>query len=145
MKMISLVSLVHCRSKHSEDKMNDEDKNIHELVREGKADPSLGIKVGDIVTGYHKGYHKVTEVMPRKDSNGFMTALITYSKILDGNGKPCSARVNACDAAWCGKPLTIDRLQELKRDELKKVEDKFDALLKVVTQPIKTGGCPGGS
>ncbi len=55
-----------------------------------KYDPT--IQVGDIITGYRKGYWKVDLVMPRAGN----TPLI-YSTRIDKKGK------NSCDGSYCRK------------------------------------------
>lgn len=47
------------------------------------------IEVGDLVVGYHVGYHKVTHI---KHSS------VTYTRV-DGNRKV----TNSCDIAYCEK------------------------------------------
>lgn len=65
-----------------------------ELKYDGSIEP------GNVVTGYHKGYHKVLKVTPRNDS----APLIQYANIKNG-------KVKECDASYCTKvdPETVYR------------------------------------
>lgn len=58
------------------------------------------IEVGDIVTAYQKGWHRVIEIRPRKDS----TPIIVYQRLMDSTGKLVSSKVFLeCDASYCQK------------------------------------------
>jgi hypothetical protein len=55
------------------------------------------IKVGDIISAYLTGYHKVTKIEER----GGEVPLFYYQMVADKNGKPKNSKENYCDAAYC--------------------------------------------
>lgn len=74
------------------------------------------IEPGCVVTGYHKGYHKVLAVTPRNGT----APLIKYANIKNG-------KVKECDASYCSRidPDTLYRSMideaEALRAQLKRV------------------------
>lgn len=71
------------------------------------------LEIGDICTGYHKGYWKVTGLKERQGSTG----IVEYTRIDKKANK-------SCDAAWCTK---IDINQHCR--ELHEEIDQLHALL----------------
>lgn len=61
------------------------------------------IKVGDIISTYHSGFHRVTEVKPREGG----TPLISYVKIAKDDGSKSKAIPNRCDASFCKHALGV--------------------------------------
>ena len=56
------------------------------------------IKIGDIITCYYSGYHKVVEIIPR-DSN---TPLMEFKLIMTASGKKKqNQKPRSCDASYC--------------------------------------------
>ncbi|MNV14827.1 hypothetical protein D3C71_1055240 [compost metagenome] len=78
-----------------------------------KYDPT--IQVGDIVTGYHKGYWKVDVVLPRIGTS----PLIYYTRI-DKEGQ------KSCDGSYCRKVDPL-KLRDQMYDEANKL---YDLLMK---------------
>lgn len=74
----------------------------------------LTIKPGDVITAYHKGYWKVTKVIPRANS----TPTFEYTKI-GGKGS------KSCDGSWCRK---VD--PEVLHAEMIAEADRVYAMLK---------------
>jgi len=99
------------------------------------------IKVGDLITSYHKGIHKVTKIVPRFHTSS--TALysgntgligkeyesqIYYNQVADAKGNPRKGRERSCDATYCKLAIvdlreqvkelheTISRLEEIIRN-----------------------------
>jgi len=71
------------------------------------------IKVGDVVTGYDKGYFIVTGIVPRKDNN----PIVEYIKIANESYNFIkSNKVLSCDIYYC------------KRVEAQVILDKIKAL-----------------
>jgi len=69
--------------------------------------------VGDLITTYHSGYHRLTRIEDRGERN---TPLFHYNKVYDSEGNPRKGR-NACDASYCrsakeGLPISINNMQE---------------------------------
>ncbi len=80
---------------------------------------NLPFKIGDIITAYYKGYHKVLAIHPRYfgPSEGYseewlkqnnikigdeMSPLIEYQIVLDSNGKSIKSKITKkCDASYC--------------------------------------------
>lgn len=73
------------------------------------------IKVGDLITAYHKGYHIVTEVQERtKAIDRTDSPLIHYNQIVDSTGKPRKSKGLCCDAAFCRKVIFEDVVKQTK-------------------------------
>lgn len=85
------------------------------------------LKVGDIITAYHKGYHKVVQVERRFVSKedrlcgetlptgSEYTSLIHYQQYAKENGeviKPTKT-IKSCDSAYCR--LASDSLSDIKK------------------------------
>lgn len=101
---------------------------------------NLPFGVGDIITAYRKGYHKVTDIVPRyiKQEYPWLTLegpgeegspLIVYQTIANDSGKRIKSTVtHNCDAHYCMKASekiklerkrleeTIQRLVELEKE-----------------------------
>lgn len=73
------------------------------------------IEIGDLVTGYHVGYHKVTDVQG---------TLISYTRV-DGNRKS----KNKCSAFYCVK-INPDELYD---QMVKEAADLREQLLKAMS------------
>lgn len=79
------------------------------------------IVVGDIITSYHSGFHRVISIEYRGSNT---TPLIEYEKVFDKDGNPKRGK-NSCDASYCRKAIeTLPQiLQELdqKHDRLRRI------------------------
>lgn len=95
------------------------------------------IKVGDIITTYHKGYWRLTKIERRflvesdlrfgvyKDGKvgDEYSPLYHYELVMDANGKkPKSKRVKSCDAAYC-KKFGKKQIEEMKIEFEKRIAD----------------------
>ena len=78
------------------------------------------IKVGDIITAYHKGFHRVTEIQKRHGT----TPLIYYYKVLDSNYNKCKPKKNCCDAYWCER-ITLEGLKKEFERQCAHFQTKF--------------------
>jgi len=79
------------------------------------------INVGDIVTAYHSGYHKITEITPRYEIGGSpRVPLFTYVLVAkaDGTLAKRSSITKECDASFCRHVK-----QELAKTITKKKEE----------------------
>lgn len=89
----------------------------------GKADPDNGIKVGDLVTTYHKGYWVVEKIekrfhdkpstyQPNWPIGAPLPSLIHYRKVAEADGTPKlkSTRRNSCCATYC-KAFSIKEIR----------------------------------
>lgn len=88
----------------------------------------LDFKVGDMVTGYHKGYHKVTKITPRYvtqeeiDRYGVysemspgdeLSPLIEYQVMFNSRAERTKKVVHKeCDASYCAL-LTIEKVEKI--------------------------------
>ena len=93
-------------------------------------------KVGDIITAYHKGYHRITLIEDRQQSNtgrykGTDSPLIHYTCILDSNGQPSKARKNECDALYCRR-VTTEQVLSIYDEGIKLFVEKKANLLKAI-------------
>lgn len=62
------------------------------------------INVGDIVTTYHSGYHKITEITPRCGIDGSpRVPLFTYVLVARADGTLAKRKsiTKSCDASFC--------------------------------------------
>jgi len=59
------------------------------------------IDIGDIITAYHAGYHRVLSVGAK--GVGASNRLVTYERILDKNGKKAGGKPQHCDSGYCVK------------------------------------------
>lgn len=87
---------------------------------------NLHFSVGSIVTGYHKGYWKVTQIERRfwtdKDEkyNSSRVAgeeynpLVHYKKVLNENFTAAKKSYKKCDAGYC-KLVTRDIIAEMRK------------------------------
>lgn len=79
------------------------------------------LKVGDIITAYNKGYHKLEEIKERNDS----TPLFFYSLFAkeDGTIRTNPKKIiNSCDASHCR------RASEIIDAEIQESENKLASL-----------------
>ncbi len=79
------------------------------------------IMVGDIITSYHSGFHRVLNIECRGPNS---TPLFEYERIFDKDGNPKRGK-NSCDASYCRKAIEIlpQILHELdqKQDRLRRI------------------------
>jgi hypothetical protein len=62
------------------------------------------IQIGDIITAYHKGYHKVTHLFDLNSYTGKTIPQIQYRQILNSNfTTKGNGRSNSCAASFCKK------------------------------------------
>lgn len=87
-------------------------------------DTKLKIAVGDIITAYHAGFHRVISIEPREGEG----ALVRYVQVLAGNGNKARPVQNVCDELWCLK-VTEERVQKCCEDECEKALIRRDAVL----------------
>lgn len=66
------------------------------------------IKVDDIVTGWYKGYFRVTDITKRKDRNPVVSGVL----ILDSNGNPAKSEIIKWDISY-SKKITPKEVQEI--------------------------------
>lgn len=83
-----------------------------------------GIKIGDIITAYHKGYHRVTDIIPRKGA----MSLIQYKMIMDSKLNKRRGNEKTCDASYC-TVITRPYIEKLKKDQVEHFINGFDLLL----------------
>lgn len=98
--------------------------------------PKREFKIGDLITAYHSGIHRITEIKRRfynseSDIPSFLkdikkvgdeySPLIHYEKVLqeDGEFPKKGKKVNSCDASYCDFATEFIRNQERKLNKLK--------------------------
>jgi hypothetical protein len=96
----------------------------------------IKFKVGDLITAYHSGIHRITEIERRfyKDENDIPSFLrndkkvgdeyapiIWYEKVLQENGEiPTKGKKkNRCDGSYCEFATEFIRKEERKLNKLK--------------------------
>lgn len=86
-----------------------------------------GMKVGDLVTGYHKGYHRLLVIEHRKS----FKPLFHYRCEFNASGKKMNSKqMRCCDAGFC-RPAA-DSVEEAINTTQKKL-DNLTALKKQLT------------
>lgn len=102
------------------------------------------IKVGDLITAYHAGYHIVTKIERRFYTEEDVkygsykshkvgteyNPLIYYETIADSFGKHKKHKERCCDSSFCNLVSMYELLQQ-KKDEIKAAEDKYNLLKKL--------------
>ena len=69
------------------------------------------IKVGDLITAYEPGIHRVVEIKSRDAFND--PPLLSYVKEFDFKGKKSKHIKNSCCGSWCKKAINhIDKLKQ---------------------------------
>lgn len=93
------------------------------------------MKVGDIITAYHKGYHRLDRIEKRyitedllrydvykdKKLGDEISPLFHYTTLLDSNGNP-KKKTQCCDAAFCR--LATESIA----DEIVELEERIELL-----------------
>jgi hypothetical protein len=105
------------------------------------------IKVGDLITAYHKGYHRVTAVTRRfgpqyasnRSAGDEQSPLITYDQVLDSNGKQKKRAGLDCDAAFCRK-VTMWNLVDETRETITTAIKKQNAVLAILGEAQQAKG-----
>ena len=94
-----------------------------------------GLKVGDVVTAYEKGYHAVVSIEPRTHGGGrnkIHSPMIGYKKVLNSRGEPVSSNViKYCDVHYCTK-MTKEVIEKIITNEQTIFETKKQNLLKLL-------------
>ena len=83
------------------------------------------LNVGDIITAYHKGYHRIIQISRRFYDNGFERgSLISYKLVADsyGNLKPKSKVIHECDILFC------ELAQKEIKNRIKVLQNVYKAL-----------------
>ena len=87
------------------------------------------LKLGDLITAYHQGYHELVKIELRRSN----TPLFHYVMRFDSNGRPSKAkRVRTCDAAYCRSALTnLEKEIEKREEEVLKLNGLRNNLLEL--------------
>lgn len=93
----------------------------------------MKIKVGDIITAYHKGYHRVDEIKPRENPPTPNNFLVYYTKVANNNGKPSRKSKNCCHIDYCDV-LNEKHIEYMYSHDLAAAEIKKKNLLKVLKE-----------
>ena len=71
------------------------------------------LKVGDLITAYHKGYHEIVTFEERDDC----APLVHFKTRFKSDGKPAnSKRIMCCDMGYC-RHAEIGLTNEIRRKE----------------------------
>lgn len=90
-----------------------------------------GMKVGDVISTYHAGYHRLESIEVRPPQKSLFDKSVTfkpeplfyYRKVVDSNGKQASGKtLLCCDAAYC-RPA-----KETLSIVIKNIEDNLQTL-----------------
>ena len=84
----------------------------------------MKVKVGDIITAYHKGYHRVTNFEDFQYNIGGNVKLVHYEKVANEDGKPSRKLKKRCSIDYCKvvdpKFIKDQFVQELENARLKR-------------------------
>lgn len=102
-----------------------------------KATYDKTIKVGDIVTAYHKGFHRVLKIENRHNmvvggKTYHPSPLVTLELVLDSNGKKARPKETSCDINWC-KKIDMNEVNKIITYDLEFFETKKKNLLALIT------------
>lgn len=86
--------------------------------------------VGDIITAYHKGFHKITNIRILKDSQCGDQVLVEYDQLLTQNGKKRSGH-NVCNIGYC-KRITAEEIARQRAIAIKEIDDMYEAVLNIL-------------
>ena len=102
-----------------------------------------GIVEGDLITAYHKGFHKVTGVERRfhtkedekrnygKEGNEY-SSLILYQTVLNAKyGVSKGKKVKRCDSAYC-KKVTIEAVEVTRKEAVDVANKGAEGLLELL-------------
>lgn len=92
------------------------------------------LKVGDIITAYHAGYHKVTGIERRFDYQGKeFNSIIHYVRVANGQGKRARSSKKRCDASFCEK-VTIKNINTKISKAVVNLEEKRISLINLLKE-----------
>ena len=95
-------------------------------------DPHKGIKVGDLITAYHAGYHRVVGFHTYADKHPAQQ--VEYQTLLNKAGKSSKVkRTKSCHIDYC-EVVTEAAVQAQFEAEVKAAEAKRDSLLSTLTK-----------
>jgi hypothetical protein len=98
--------------------------NIKQYIRKAKKN-ARKLKIGDIITSYYKGYHRITNIIPRTDA----APLVEHITILDSQFNPYKGRkLKTCDASYC-IVLTKEEIEKRRLIQIEHFQRGYDILL----------------
>ena len=90
----------------------------------------MNLQIGDLITAYHKGYHKITKIDPPR-SDGIY--IIYYEQILTSKFTKPRAKIEyRCGDGWC-EHLNMESVRVMR----KYWNDGFDKLEQVIKENSK--------
>jgi hypothetical protein len=95
--------------------------------------PTLNVtfKVGDFITAYHSGIHRLTSIELRTQAKDKTDSpVFYYDRIMDGKFNPKKGK-NCCDASFC-KPTNVQLLNQQANQELSAVTKKYSRAIKIL-------------
>jgi len=89
----------------------------------------MNIKVGDIITAYHAGYHQVVAIQPRTiEEHETDKPLIEYRTLLDAKfNVKVGKKTKTCDGTYC-EVITMKKFNKQRIDAVKKVKEGYGQL-----------------
>jgi len=88
------------------------------------------IKVGSLITAYHKGYHVVTKLYV-SPAYGSLTPLVEYYSLLSSKGTKTGRRVRTCHIEYCDE-VDAGFIEDQYQKEIKSAKQKRDMILGVL-------------
>lgn len=83
------------------------------------------IDIGSVITAYHSGYFRVTDVTVRPGQSPYFT----YKQLAKADGTPVKGKAEkGCDAAYCAL-VSREFISELHDAQLKAADQLYDALM----------------
>lgn len=79
-----------------------------------------GIKIGDLITAYNAGYHRVVMIEERDDIS---LPLFHFKRVYDSKGNKKGGRVKTCASVYC-KPASIGLIERINQlnEEITRLE-----------------------
>jgi hypothetical protein len=101
------------------------------------------LKVGDLITAYHKGYHIVEELCIDRcyglNGSTYQNPVVKYRQVLTDAGKPINSKLKACHISHCNK-VTVKVVHDEFANDIKIVKDKMSNLLAILKDRFETQG-----
>jgi hypothetical protein len=96
------------------------------------------LKIGNVITAYHKGFHRITKIekryhTKRDEEMGYgkegeeYNPLVYYITIMDANFKPKNYRERCSDSAYCSV-VDEKRIEDFKDKEMQRYDEIIDGI-----------------
>lgn len=84
-------------------------------------------RVGDLVTGYYSGVHRITEIQIRIEDGKEISPLVKLEKVLNGKYKPQRGKCE-CDISYC-RHFKVSMLKK----QLIEITDTYNSAIRLLS------------